>query len=70
MQSDLCGKTNDIDGCEYMLDPFETGKAWFMYSKLERDFLDTVSYVALDTAHGKVWSERFGELLNEVHYLS
>lgn len=46
-----------------MLDPFETGKAWFMYSKLERDFLDTAFYVALDTAHSKVWSERFGELL-------
>lgn len=46
-----------------MLNPFETGKAWFMYSRLERDFLDTVSYVALDTAHSKVWSERFGELL-------
>lgn len=46
-----------------MLDPFETGKAWFMYSKLERDFLDTTSYVALDTVHCGVWSERFGELL-------
>lgn len=34
-----------------------------MYSKLERDFLDTAFYVALDTAHSKVWSERFGELL-------
>jgi len=63
MQSDLCRKINAIDGCECMLDPFETGKAWFMYSKLERDFLDTASYVALDIAHSKVWSERFGELL-------
>ena len=46
-----------------MLDPFERGKAWFMYSKLERDFIDTTSYVALDTAHCCVWSEKFGELL-------
>jgi hypothetical protein len=46
-----------------VLDPFETGKAWFMYTKLERDFLDTSSYVALDKTHCNVWSERFGELL-------
>jgi hypothetical protein len=46
-----------------MSDPFERGNAWFMYSKLERDFLDTTSYVALKTAHGGVWSEKFGELL-------
>jgi len=46
-----------------MLDPFETGKAWFMYGKLERDFLDTTSYVALHTVHSSVWSEKFAELL-------
>lgn len=46
-----------------MSDPFERGNAWFMYSKLERDFLDTTSYVALETVHGSVWSEKFGELL-------
>jgi len=46
-----------------MLDPFETGKAWFMYSKLEKDFLESTFYIALDNAHNKVWSERFGELL-------
>lgn len=46
-----------------MLDPFERGKAWFLYSKLERDFIDTTSYVALETVHGNVWSEKFGELL-------
>ena len=46
-----------------MLDPFERGKAWFLYSKLERDFVDTTSYVALETVHGSVWSEKFGELL-------
>jgi hypothetical protein len=46
-----------------MLDPFERGNAWFMYSKLERDFLDTTSYVALETVHGSVWSEKYGELL-------
>ncbi len=46
-----------------MLDSFERGKAWFLYSKLERDFIDTTSYVALETAHSSVWSERFGELL-------
>ncbi len=46
-----------------MLDPFERGKAWFLYSKLERDFIETTSYVALETIHGSVWSEKFGELL-------
>ncbi len=46
-----------------MLNPFERGKAWFLYSKLERDFIDTTSYVALETVHGGVWSEKFGELL-------
>jgi len=34
-----------------------------MYNRLERDFIDTSSYVALSKIHGKVWSERFGELL-------
>lgn len=46
-----------------MIDPFERGKAWFMYSKLEREFIETTSYVALETVHNNVWSERFGELL-------
>lgn len=46
-----------------MLDPFERGKAWFLYSKLERDFIDTTSYVALETVHDNVWSEKFGEIL-------
>ena len=34
-----------------------------MYNKLERDFIDTTSYVALETDHSSVWSEKFGELL-------
>lgn len=63
MQSDLCGKINDVNCCEGMLDSFETGKAWFMYVKLESDFIDTTSYVALDNVHCKVWSEKFAELL-------
>ena len=46
-----------------MLAPFERGKAWFLYSKLERDFIETTSYVALETVHASVWSEKFGELL-------
>jgi len=46
-----------------MLDPFERGKAWFMYSKLEKDFIETTSYVALEIVHGNVWSEKYGELL-------
>jgi hypothetical protein len=46
-----------------MLDPFERGKAWFLYSKLEKDFIETTSYVALETIHSNVWSEKFGELL-------
>lgn len=46
-----------------MIDPFERGKAWFMYNRLEREFIETTSYVALETYHGNVWSEKFGELL-------
>jgi hypothetical protein len=46
-----------------MIDPFERGKVWFIYSKLEREFIETTSYVALETVHGDVWSEKFGELL-------
>jgi len=46
-----------------MLDPFERGKSWFMYSRLEREFIDTTSYVALETVHDNVWSERFGDIL-------
>jgi len=46
-----------------MPDPFENGNTWFMYSKLERDFLDTTSYVALQINHNNVWSEKYGELL-------
>jgi hypothetical protein len=46
-----------------MSNPFERGNAWFMYSKLEKDFLETTSYVALETGHCSVWSEKFGELL-------
>ena len=49
-----------------MLDPFERGKAWFIYSKLEREFIDTTSYVALETVHKNVWSEKFGELLIKI----
>lgn len=47
----------------YMIDPFERGKVWFIYSKLEREFIETTSYVALETVHEDVWSEKFGELL-------
>lgn len=46
-----------------MKDPFTRGKAWFIYAKLEREFIETTSYVALETVHEKVWSEKFGELL-------
>ncbi|UCE96823.1 MAG: hypothetical protein JSV51_04340 [Candidatus Bathyarchaeota archaeon] len=46
-----------------MRDPFERGKAWFLYSKLEDDFIRTTPYVALESVHSNVWSERFGELL-------
>lgn len=48
---------------DYMIDPFERGKVWFLYSKLEREFIETASYVALETVHNDVWSERYGELL-------
>lgn len=34
-----------------------------MFTKLEKDFIDTTSYVAFEAAHSSVWSERFGELL-------
>ncbi len=46
-----------------MLDPFERGKAWFIYKKLEKEFIETTSYVALESTHANVWSEKFGELL-------
>lgn len=46
-----------------MTDPFEAGKVWFLYSRLEREFIDTTSYVALDSAHNSVWSEKFAEIL-------
>lgn len=46
-----------------MIDPFRRGKTWLMYSKLERDFAETTSYVALETVHREVWSEKFAELL-------
>lgn len=46
-----------------MIDPFIRGKAWFLYNRLERDFMKTTTYVALETVHNDVWSERFGELL-------
>lgn len=46
-----------------MIDPFERGKVWFLYRKLEREFIETTSYVALETIHENVWSEKFGELL-------
>ena len=46
-----------------MLDPFERGKVWFMYYKLEREFIETTSYVAFETAHSNIWSEKYGELL-------
>jgi len=47
----------------YVIDPFERGKVWFIYSKLEREFIETTSYVALETVHKDVWSEKFGDLL-------
>ena len=46
-----------------MIDPFERGKVWLIYSKLEREFIETTSYVALETVHENVWSPKFGELL-------
>jgi hypothetical protein len=49
-----------------MIDPFERGKVWFIYSKLEREFIETTSYVALETVHENVWSEKYGELLIKI----
>jgi hypothetical protein len=49
-----------------MIDPFERGKVWFIYNKLEKEFIDTTSYVALETVHENVWSEKFGELLVKI----
>jgi hypothetical protein len=49
-----------------MIDPFERGKVWFIYSKLEREFIETTSYVALETDHKDVWSEKYGELLIKI----
>jgi hypothetical protein len=49
-----------------MIDPFERGKVWFIYSKLEREFIETTSYVALETGHKDVWSEKYGELLIKI----
>jgi len=46
-----------------MIDPFERGKVWFIYSKLEKEFIETTPYVALETVHKNVWSEKYGELL-------
>jgi hypothetical protein len=46
-----------------MLDPFERGKAWFMYSRLEKELIETTSYVAFEAVHADVWSEKFGDLL-------
>lgn len=46
-----------------MIDPFERGKAWFMYSELEKEFIETISYVALETAHNDVWSQKYSGLL-------
>jgi len=46
-----------------MIDPFERGMAWYMYNKLENEFIETTSYVALVTDHDDVWSEKYGELL-------
>jgi len=48
---------------ENMIDPFERGKAWFLYSKLEKEFIETTSYVALESGHNDVWSEKFADLL-------
>ena len=49
-----------------MLDSFERGKVWFIYNKLEREFIETTSYVALETCHKDVWSEKYGELLIKI----
>jgi hypothetical protein len=46
-----------------MIDPFERGKAWFLYKRLEREFVRTTSFVALETVHCNVWSEKYGDLL-------
>jgi len=34
-----------------------------MFSRLEKEFMNTARYVALETVHNNVWSEKFGELL-------
>jgi len=49
-----------------MLDPFERGKVWFIYNKLEKEFIETTSYVALEVVHKEVWSEKYGELLIKI----
>lgn len=49
-----------------MLDPFERGKVWFIYNKLEKEFIDTTAYVALEIVHKEVWSEKYGELLIKI----
>lgn len=44
-------------------DPFLNGNSWHMYTRLEKEFIETISYVALEINHRKVWSERFSDLL-------
>jgi len=34
-----------------------------MFSRLEKEFRNAIRYVALETVHNNVWSEKFGELL-------
>jgi len=46
-----------------MIDSFERGKAWYMYSRLEREFIDTTTYIGFEQVHKDVWSEKFAELL-------
>lgn len=46
-----------------MIDPSERGKTWFMYSELEREFIETIPYVALESVHENVWSEKYAGLL-------
>lgn len=59
-------KVNDMDGCECVLDSFERGKVWFIYNRLEKEFIETTSYVALEMVHKEVWSEKYGELLIKI----
>jgi hypothetical protein len=42
---------------------FERGMAWHTYLNLEKDFTDTIRYVALDVNNRTVWSEKLAQQL-------